>query len=421
MLAVTALLVVGSAVLPPSSAGDGGSQYFLSNTLTNGGLADVSEVYGRADDAVLVGDWDGDGADSLGVRRGAQILLANGTAGGAADVTFAYGRVGDQPLVGDWDGDGVDTLGVRRGNEFYLRNSLTGGAADVTFAYGKAGDEVVVGDWDGDGRDTVGVRRGNVYYLTDRLAGGVADTTLSFGRSTDQVLVGSWVIAGPDRLAVRRGDHVFYDRTGIVGGAPVGDVVYGHPADTVLAGDWDGDGKDTLAVRRPVRQLQTSFAEGGSRVGVEVMPGRYHAAVPAESAGCSVTTSSVAGSAGTGHETAFAGESIYVDAVLADDLVGSEGCGTWRRVDPRQAPVPTSNPDGGFYRIGSDLLPGWYRTFVPDGLGCYVAQMGDFHGDDFGNGAPGWYAAGSQVDVAVTVGEVGFYSHGCGEWHRIGS
>ncbi|MPV37594.1 DUF3152 domain-containing protein [Georgenia subflava] len=62
----------------------------------------------------MVGDWDGDGRDTLGVRRGAQYHLKDVIAPGPADRVVVYGRAGDTTLVGDWDGDGVDTLGVRR-------------------------------------------------------------------------------------------------------------------------------------------------------------------------------------------------------------------------------------------------------------------------------------------------------------------
>ncbi|MGO1740005.1 MAG: sialidase family protein, partial [Actinomycetaceae bacterium] len=65
-----------------------------------------------------------------------------------ADHEFSYGRPGDQVLVGDWDGDGDDTLAVRRGNAYYLTNSLYGGDADVELTYGRASDTVLVGDWD---------------------------------------------------------------------------------------------------------------------------------------------------------------------------------------------------------------------------------------------------------------------------------
>jgi GH25 family lysozyme M1 (1,4-beta-N-acetylmuramidase) len=135
-----------------------GSWFYLSNTLTGGG-ADVAFTYGLASDQVLVGDWDGDGKDTLAVRRGNVYYFKNSLTGGVADAVVPYGRADDQVLVGDWNGDGKDTLAVRRGNVYYIKNSLSGGAADTVFPYGRSGDTVVVGDWDGDGADSLGVRR----------------------------------------------------------------------------------------------------------------------------------------------------------------------------------------------------------------------------------------------------------------------
>ncbi|HLV04241.1 MAG TPA: hypothetical protein VKY79_06675, partial [Actinomycetaceae bacterium] len=38
----------------------------------------------------------------------------NSLRGGQADHVVTFGRLGDEVLVGDWDGNGTDTLGVRR-------------------------------------------------------------------------------------------------------------------------------------------------------------------------------------------------------------------------------------------------------------------------------------------------------------------
>ena len=42
------------------------------------------------------------------------------------------------PLVGDWTGDGIDTIGLYNPatGYFYLRNSNTTGVGDITFFYG---------------------------------------------------------------------------------------------------------------------------------------------------------------------------------------------------------------------------------------------------------------------------------------------
>jgi hypothetical protein len=60
-----------------------------------------------------------------------------------------FGLSGDTPIVGDWNGDGVTTIGVRRGASYLLRNTNTSGAPDANFVFGIAGDTTVIGNWDG--------------------------------------------------------------------------------------------------------------------------------------------------------------------------------------------------------------------------------------------------------------------------------
>ena len=63
-----------------------------------------------------------------------------------------FGLQTDTAVVGDWDGDGTDTIGVYRPSNcsFYLRNSNSSGPTDIIVTYGAAGDVPLVGDWDGD-------------------------------------------------------------------------------------------------------------------------------------------------------------------------------------------------------------------------------------------------------------------------------
>ena len=65
------------------------------------------------------------------------------------------------PVVGEWDGDGIDTVGVVKSGVWYLRNANTAGAHTIpSFAYGAyATDKPVVGDWNADGTTTIGVAR----------------------------------------------------------------------------------------------------------------------------------------------------------------------------------------------------------------------------------------------------------------------
>ncbi|WP_413450997.1 glycoside hydrolase family 3 N-terminal domain-containing protein [Georgenia phoenicis] len=222
--------------------------FFLSNSW-RGGVADHAFMYGRFSDEVLIGDWDGDGRDSITVRRGNTFFVNNAPRGGTADRVFAYGRPGDDVLVGDWDGDGEDTLAVRRGATFHVKNSLSGGAADHVVTYGRPGDDVLVGDWDGDGEDTFAVRRGATFHVRNAMAGGRADATFTYGRAGDEVLAGDWNGDGEDTFGVRRG-RTFHIANSLRGGAAEIVMDFGRPGDEVYVGDWDGNGIDTIGLRR---------------------------------------------------------------------------------------------------------------------------------------------------------------------------
>ncbi|MCL1870967.1 MAG: N-acetylmuramoyl-L-alanine amidase [Promicromonosporaceae bacterium] len=226
----------------------GGKDYFLNDAWT--GVANTTFSYGWADDRVLIGDWDGDGVDTIAVRRGHLYHINDKLLGGAASRVVAYGRPDDDVLVGDWDGDGVDTLAVRRGNVYYFKNSLAAGNADSTLTFGLETDRVVVGDWDGDGKDTLAIRRGNQYLIFDDLTASTPSRTVFFGRDTDAVVVGDWDGDGKDTLAVRR-DRTYFVRNVIADGKAELELTYGREADATLVGDWNRDRKDTLGVRRP--------------------------------------------------------------------------------------------------------------------------------------------------------------------------
>ena len=69
----------------------------------------------------MAGDWNGDGRDSPGVRRGGTWHLRNAVSSGPANVSIPFGRATDVPVPGDWNGDGVDTPGVQRMAQWFLR------------------------------------------------------------------------------------------------------------------------------------------------------------------------------------------------------------------------------------------------------------------------------------------------------------
>jgi hypothetical protein len=131
---------------------------YLRNSNTTGN-ADIRYRYGNPGDIPLAGDFNGDGYDTVSVYRPSNqtVYISNrlGTDGdgiGAADKSYIFGNPGDQPFVGDFDGDGTETIGLHRAStgHVYLRNMHTQGVADTTFTFGNPGDRMVAGDWTGD-------------------------------------------------------------------------------------------------------------------------------------------------------------------------------------------------------------------------------------------------------------------------------
>jgi hypothetical protein len=170
---------------------------------------------------------------------------------------------GDAPLMGDWDGDGVKTPGLKRGKTYYFRNSNTSGPADWTYDYGLPTDVPVVGDWDRDGRDTIGVYRAGVWLLHNHIYDGDTgnDQTVIFGGPTDVPVAGDWKGDGITRIGVySKNVFKFYDQTT---GRPLVNVFFGNQADTPVVGDWDGDGIETPGVvKGNVWSLRNSLTSG---------------------------------------------------------------------------------------------------------------------------------------------------------------
>jgi hypothetical protein len=117
--------------------------------------------YGTPHDVPLVGDWNGDGTDTIGVFRDGQWYLDVDGDGKwtSVDKTHRFGQKGDVPVVGDFNGDGIDDLAIFRGGVWYLDTNGNGqiDPQDKTLALGETGDVPVTGDWDGDGRQEPGV------------------------------------------------------------------------------------------------------------------------------------------------------------------------------------------------------------------------------------------------------------------------
>ena len=226
-----------------------GNKFYISysNSSSN---ADVEFSYGKSTDEVLVGDWDGDGVDTICVRRGNVYYFLNtecaDLAGSSLNAEFyiSYGKSEDEVLVGDWNGDGVDTLCVRRGSVYYFFNTpcaeLAGGSAEEDFrcTFGKSTDEVLAGDWNGDGSDTVMMKRGNRYYVYNELESGDAEADFQYGKADDTAFAGDWNGDGLDTLCVRRDGNCYYFTNDSEGSDAGYSVSYGKSSDETFVGKW---------------------------------------------------------------------------------------------------------------------------------------------------------------------------------------
>jgi hypothetical protein len=216
-------------------------------------------------DQAVVGDWNADGVDQVGVcnpATGKWRLRGVGEFGNTPGLNG-----GDMCLVGDWDGDGRDTIGryqVSTGT-FFLRNSNSPGPWDLQFSFGanQTGSFVraLAGDWNGDGTDTVGIfrRDTNRWRLRDTNSAGAATYDFTWGRAANSELpvVGDVDDDGDDNVGVtfRSGGRQGFQALPDLDAS--GDVLgwsLGASNPTVLGtsgflGDWDGDGDATAGVR----------------------------------------------------------------------------------------------------------------------------------------------------------------------------
>ncbi len=150
----------------------------------------------------IVGDWDGRGGDSVGVYSPelGRFLLRNSNDAGPPDVQTPFGPLGAKPpwipIAGNWSGgDAPDGIGLYdpTTGRFALKHDPTlGGPADLQFNFGAVGRGLVpiVGDWNGDGIDTIGLYdpAERTFFLRNELADGPADRVFRFG-ARDQLPV----------------------------------------------------------------------------------------------------------------------------------------------------------------------------------------------------------------------------------------
>jgi len=235
------------------------------------GLTDQGVYFGARGDIPIVGDWNNDGVDTVGVVRfdpAANNLkwyfsntpLHAAPPWQAVPVSLGpitYGDANDIPVTGDWDNNNQDTPGVVRlvsgGLKWYLDNQF-GTASDQTFNYGNAGDYPIVGDWQCLGTDTPGITRrasnGNLHWRLNYGFDGKAEKTFDWGLFLDDFpLAGDWQVNNCDRPIVSRAG-AWYLQAQLDGSAHEGLFYYGALDDYPLVLQWDSDSFDEYAIVR---------------------------------------------------------------------------------------------------------------------------------------------------------------------------
>jgi hypothetical protein len=281
--------IVAAQIATPGLYDPASSWWYLRNANTSGG-ADIMAGYGppAGNWIPLVGDWTGNGIDSLGLYNPATgfFYLRNSNTTGVGDITFFYGDPGQGwlPVVGDWTGQissagyPIDTVGLYdpKTCTWYLRNELTTGVADITIGYGPPGQgwQPLVGDWDGNGTTTVGLYNPatGYFYLRNSNTTGVGDITFFYGDPTKNwtPVAGDWTGDGHDSIGMYDpSSGTWYLRNELSTGVADLTFGFGSPGAAWLpvVGDWTG-----LSVGAPASAStalsQTDAQSTGAAAGV---------------------------------------------------------------------------------------------------------------------------------------------------------
>jgi len=233
-----------------------------------GFITDPAVING-VNEAYFVGDWDGDGCESVSVVHNGTVYTENDF-DSSWDGSAVVGRTDVEYMGIDWFDTGEDKLATADYDtgdcpksweiRFWVEDRDGDGHDEKDepfFCFEDAPEDTdfVVGDFDGDWRDDIAYRKKNDFFWTPFLASGHDGTitgSTRFGKKTgeDQYAAGKW-IAGQESaaLAIRRGNSLLLN--GDLDGAHDFDFVFGgKKEDQYLFGDWDGDGLKNVAARR---------------------------------------------------------------------------------------------------------------------------------------------------------------------------
>jgi len=198
----------GSYTWPISSSGTTGSDYKVSvQSISQPTVTDSSNNYFALTPATTTPTPTptpiANEQMKVGIYNGAWKLDINGNGlwdSPSIDKAFQFGTTGDVPVIGDWNGDGKDEIGIFRPSSGIWSLDSDGNyiweVSDTSLSWGLADDKPVIGDWNGDGKDEIGIFRpsSGIWSLDSdgNYIWEVSDKSLSWGQLYDFPVVGNW-------------------------------------------------------------------------------------------------------------------------------------------------------------------------------------------------------------------------------------
>jgi hypothetical protein len=203
----------------------------------------------------VVGDWDGDGKEDVGVfgRRwdGDERALANETGLPSAENTS---RSKPKNLPPNRDEAPDESRFMKARKESRSRADLI----DHVFQFGGGKATAVTGDFNGDGISTIGTFLNGRWMLDIDGNGKLSqsrDRMVDFGQAGDIPVVGDFDGDQQDEIAIVRGNQVIVDSNGN-GKIDATDQVFllENGNGSVVVGDFNGDGVDEPALHQSAQQ-----------------------------------------------------------------------------------------------------------------------------------------------------------------------
>ncbi|MFF4362508.1 hypothetical protein [Streptomyces sp. NPDC001604] len=176
---------------------------------------------------------------------------------------------------------------------------------------------------------------------------------------------------------------------------------------------------DSRSGKAQAAEKKAAFAgDGDFRVGSDVKPGTYRTTGNTDGMCYWERAKDAKGEM----DSILANDNVrgtgYVTVKATDKLFKSNGCKDWEAVDAKAKGTPAAGMagDGGMFRVGSDIVPGTYRSTGNKDDSCYWERTKDadhsLHSIIANNNVTG------TAVVTISPGDAYFKTTGCGDWKK---